>query len=234
MNQQAIHEWLVGTLEDVKLSQAESLELREMLPKLVEDEISFLRNRAFLMAREQVSVGGESALALVIWLEKITKHIDNFRRTQASVINSAHFSPGEDCRRKLLDLCVSARTSLDISVFTLSDDRLSRAIVDTHKRGVKVRLITDNDKSLDEGSDVEYLAAEGIEVRMDNTPNHMHHKFAVIDQRILVNGSFNWTRSATEYNQENILVTDEPGLVVAYLHEFESLWEEFALNPLMI
>ena len=64
---------------------------------------------------------------------------------------------------------------------------------------------------------------------MDNTPNHMHHKFALIDQRVLVNGSFNWTRSATEYNQENILVTDEQGLVAAYLREFESLWEEFSL-----
>ena len=229
MTQVAIQTWLEGTLEDVKLSQAESLELREMLPTLAEDEIAFLRNRAFLMAREQVSSGGEVAVALVIWLEKITKHIDNFRRSQSSSVNSAHFSPGDDCRRKLLDLCVSARESLDISVFTISDDRLSRAIISAHQRGIKVRLITDNDKSLDEGSDVEYLITEGIEVRMDNTPNHMHHKFALIDQRVLVNGSFNWTRSATEYNQENILVTDEQGLVAAYLREFESLWEEFSL-----
>jgi cardiolipin hydrolase len=42
-----------------------------------------------------------------------------------------------------------------------------------------------------------------------------------------VNGSFNWTRSATDYNQENILVTNEPKLVAAYLAEFEGLWNEF-------
>ena len=230
MKQEAIQEWLQGTLEDIKLSQAESLELREMLPTLKEDEIAFLRNRAFLMAREQVIRGEEIALAVVIWLEKITRHIDNFRRSQTSSINSAHFSPGDDCRRKLLDLCVSARESLDISVFTISDDRLTQAIITAHRRGIRVRLITDNDKSLDEGSDVNHLMAEGVDIRMDNSPNHMHHKFALIDQRILINGSFNWTRSATEYNQENILVTDEQGLVAAYLREFESLWEEFATH----
>ena len=67
----------------------------------------------------------------------------------------------------------------------------------------------------------------GLPVRMDSSENHMHHKFAVIDSKVLVNGSFNWTRSATDYNQENILVTDEPKLVSAYLEEFESLWLEF-------
>lgn len=228
MTQQAVLEWLRGTLDDIKLSQAESLQLREMLPQLAEDEIAFLRNRAFSMAREHVAGGGDNAVAVVIWLEKIIKHLDNFRRSQTSSINSAHFSPGDNCRRKLLDLCLSARTALDISVFTISDDRLTQGIIEAHRRRVKVRLITDNDKSLDQGSDIERLIAEGIEVRMDTTPNHMHHKFALIDRRVLVNGSFNWTRSATEYNQENILVTDEPGLVEAYMREFEGLWEAFS------
>jgi mitochondrial cardiolipin hydrolase len=228
MPQNAIEEWLSGTLLDVKFSQAEAVELRQLLPQLTEDEISFLRNRAFMMARDQVGIGGETAIAIVIWLERITKHIDSFRRAQVANINSAHFSPGESCRRKLLDLCTGARSSLDISVFTISDDRLAQAIVKAHQRGVIVRIVTDNDKALDEGSDIDYLIAKGIDIRMDSTPNHMHHKFAIIDQRVLVNGSFNWTRSATDYNQENILVTDEPGLVAAYKREFESLWIEFS------
>ena len=116
---------------------------------------------------------------------------------------------------------------MDISVFTISDDRLSDAILAAHNRGIKVRLITDNDKAQDQGSDIFRLIDEGIPVRMDNTENHMHHKFALVDKSILANGSFNWTRSATDYNQENILVTNEPKLVNAYLAEFESLWNEF-------
>ncbi len=227
MRQQELEQWLVASLEDFKLSQSEALALREILPCLAYDDIAFARNKAFQLAREPIHTGGDNAVATLLWLEKLSKTIDNFRQSETSSIAEAHFSPGEDCRRQLLDLLVSARESIDISVFTISDDRLSDAILAAHKRGVNVRLITDNDKARDQGSDIYYLIDLGLPVRMDSSENHMHHKFAVIDKKILVNGSFNWTRSATDYNQENILVTDEPKLVSAYLEEFESLWLEF-------
>lgn len=228
MRQPELETWLLATLDDFKLSQSESLELREILPKLAQDDVAFVRNKAFMLAREPTRAGGDNAIASLLWLEKISKVIDNFRQTQSVSMTEAHFSPGEDCRRQLLDLLVAARETLDISVFTISDDRLSDAIIAAHKRGIQVRLITDNDKALDQGSDIARLIDHGIDVRTDNTENHMHHKFAVVDKCILVNGSFNWTRSATDYNQENILVTNEPKLVAAYFGEFESLWQEFA------
>lgn len=228
MRQPELEAWLLATLDDFKLSQSESLELREILPKLAQDDVAFVRNKSFMLAREPARAGGDNAVASLLWLEKISKVIDNFRQTQSVSITEAHFSPGEDCRRQLLDLLVAARETLDISVFTISDDRLSDAIIAAQKRGIQVRLITDNDKALDQGSDIARLMDHGIDVRMDNTANHMHHKFAVVDKHVLVNGSFNWTRSATDYNQENILVTNEPKLVAAYFNEFESLWNEFS------
>ena len=78
-----MQQWLVGTLQDFKLSHSESLELRELLPKLATDEIAFVRNHAFLLARDQVDVGGTNAVATLIWLEKIIKNIDNFRAAHA-------------------------------------------------------------------------------------------------------------------------------------------------------
>jgi len=223
MRPDEIEIWLHETLADFKLSHSEALELREILPQVRADESSFIRNKAFALVREQVRAGGDNAVACLLWLEKIIKTIDNFRQSAVVVVNSAHFSPGEDCRRKLLDLCQSARQTLDISVFTIADDRLCAAICAAHVRGVSVRIITDNDKSSDMGSDIEHMIAQGIAVRMDREPHHMHHKFALVDGSTLVNGSFNWTRSASERNQENILVTNEPGLVSAYQREFEDL-----------
>jgi len=228
MRQPELESWLMATLEDFKLSQSEALELRDILPKLAQDDIAFVRNKAFVLAREPARVGGDNAVASLLWLEKISRVIDNFRQTHSVTLTEAHFSPGEDCRRQLLDLLVTARETLDISVFTISDDRLSDAIVIAHKRGIHVRLITDNDKAHDQGSDIFKLIDRGINVRMDNTESHMHHKFAIVDKTILVNGSFNWTRSATDYNQENILVTNEPKLVAAYSGEFDNLWNEFS------
>jgi mitochondrial cardiolipin hydrolase len=52
----------------------------------------------------------------------------------------------------------------------------------------------------------------------------MHHKFAVFDARTLLTGSYNWTRSADEYNKDNFLVTDDPHLVQAFSATFDRLW----------
>ena len=108
----------------------------------------------------------------------------------------------------------------------MTDDRITEAVIDAAARGVKMRAISDNDKSLDPGSDMRRLHAARILVRLDRTPNHMHHKFAVFDGNIVVSGSYNWTRSAAEDNEENIVVTNDPKIVRAFDRQFELLWPQ--------
>lgn len=55
----------------------------------------------------------------------------------------------------------------------------------------------------------------------------MHHKFLVVDSRILITGSFNWTRQAIVGNNENLIVTTNAKLVPLYQREFEKLWTKF-------
>jgi cardiolipin hydrolase len=113
---------------------------------------------------------------------------------------------------------------MDICVFTLSDDRIAEAVLSAVSRGVAVRMITDNDKELDLGSDVARLRANGVQMRVDRTEAHMHHKFAIFDAAWLLNGSYNWTRSACTVNEENLVVTNDQALVRAFSRTFESLW----------
>jgi len=63
------------------------------------------------------------------------------------------------------------------------------------------------------GSDINQLRQAGVAVETDADQYHMHHKFAIVDQRMLANGSFNWTRQAVLYNQENVVITDNAVLV---------------------
>lgn len=138
--------------------------------------------------------------------------------------NQVYFSPGEDCVNHIIDLINEAYTQLDICVFTISDDRISRAIVEAMKNGVEIRIISDNFKIEDTGSDIEDLSRVGIPVKLDTTDNHMHHKFMIVDSKIVLTGSYNWTRSAALYNQENILSMDDEEVVSKFSNEFEKLW----------
>jgi cardiolipin hydrolase len=88
-----------------------------------------------------------------------------------------------------------------------------------------VRVITDDEKALDLGSDVTALARAGVPVRTDPSPAHMHHKFAVFDRERLLTGSYNWTRGAARDNGENIIVTADPRLIERFARYFERLWE---------
>ena len=121
-----------------------------------------------------------------------------------------------------------ARRSADVCVYTITDDRISDGLIGIARRGVRVRVISDDGKSTDRGSDIRRLRDAGIEVSWDRSSAHMHHKFCVFDEVRLVTGSFNWTRAASGENNENLLLTTEPTLVSAFLAEFKRLWARFA------
>ncbi|WP_052374682.1 phospholipase D-like domain-containing protein [Chondromyces apiculatus] len=171
----------------------------------------------------QEAVGKMARLEGKLGELEVRAGVQGGRRAEAHVAEVA-FSPGEACLEMIRSRLEGARRTLDVCVFTITDDRIAEAILDAHRRGVAVRVITDNDKSLDEGSDVGRLARAGIAVRMDRTEYHMHHKFAVFDGRFVLTGSYNWTRSAAKYNEENLVVSGDPRLVTPFAREFEALW----------
>ena len=86
-----------------------------------------------------------------------------------------------------------------------------------------------HDKAGDRGSDIDRLAARGMAVRVDRSPDHMHHKFAVFDDALVLTGSYNWTRSAANRNQENFLISDDARLVSSFTRGFEELWKALEL-----
>ena len=212
---------------DHRLDNDERHELRRIGEQIDRERVRYLRNRAFAMVREGLQAQPQDAFDLLKWLEQVVKTLDTATAV-ATVDSTACFTPGDSCLRKLRELCTAARSTVDICVYTISDDRLRETILDTHRRGVQVRVISDNDKLFDAGNDVDWLRGKGVPVRLDDSPHHMHHKFALFDGRLLANGSFNWTRSASVHNQENLAVTDNAHLVRCYSGQFESLWERYA------
>lgn len=140
--------------------------------------------------------------------------------------NKAYFSPGDDCLNHILELIDGCENSLDICVFTISDDRIKNALLNAHVENVAIRVISDNDKLKDEGSDIKELSQRGIAVKIDTTPYHMHHKFMIVDGKTLLTGSYNWTRSAARFNQENVLSMQDANVISSFQEHFDELWEK--------
>ena len=222
----ALDRSLRESAQDFTLDAGEKLELRELGQQLDAGRIRFLRNRAFDIARDAMRGEPGATLEVLRWLEQVVKTLDAADQA-APVVSSAYFSPGDTCLRRLCDLMRGCRDTLDICVFTIADDRLTEAILDCHARGVQVLVVSDNDKQHDSGSDIDRLRAQGVQVRVDDAPSHMHHKFALFDGRVLANGSFNWTRSATRDNDENLVVSDDANLVRVFGLQFGKLWQQF-------
>ncbi|MCB1889897.1 MAG: hypothetical protein KDH20_19990 [Rhodocyclaceae bacterium] len=221
---------LRDSLDDLRLSTTEKRELAALLEASRADEEALrrVRNVAFDLVRSQLG-GGDAVMARLGWLERVSKVLDLARTpTATEVPTEAWFSPGDDCREAVRRALRRARAEVCICVFTISDDRISEAILETHRRGVSVRILTDNDKRYDAGSDIDRLRRAGIPIAEDSSPAHMHHKFALYDGRVLHTGSFNWTRSASRANEENLLQTGDPAAVAPFADRFERLWRRFA------
>ncbi|MBN3493555.1 phospholipase D-like domain-containing protein [Vibrio neptunius] len=228
MNRNQWAKWLEESLIDYRLDDHERRHLQAELAEAVmsEEDRAFLRNQSFKLAKQFMEKGSDP-IALLRWLERIIKVLDNVIAGQSSELATSWFSPGRSCSTGIIEQLKLARDSIDICVFTIADDDLTKHILEAHQRGVTVRIISDNDKMYDKGSDIEYLAEQGVAVKIDTTPYHMHHKFAIFDQKRLINGSFNWTRSASKYNQEDITLSDDKRFLQSFSRQFEKLWQQF-------
>lgn len=227
MKLQTFDEILARTLDDRKLSRGERKVLGELLEEAQPDDNAraLLRSRVFETAAQALHDPRDKAI--LSWVEDLVKTLVARQDNAEALRAEAAFSPGETCRQRITGLLKSARECVDICVFTITDDEISRCIQETHGRGVTIRIISDDDKSGDLGSDILKLQRRGLDVAVDQSPAHMHHKFAIFDEQTLLTGSYNWTRSAARENQENVVVTNAPPLVRAFRDEFERLWDTF-------
>lgn len=213
-----------GRLDDEE-KRALSVALQEN--RLREEDMRRVRNRAFELVRQRL--GAPDQLALLKWLEGVVRALDGARMPSGT--SEAWFSPGSGCLEAIRQCLRLTRERADICVFTLSDDRIAEEILAAHRRGVAFRVVTDNAKESDAGSDIARLREAGIAVAVDRTAAHMHHKFAIFDGVRLLNGSYNWTRSACDVNEENLVLSSDPALLSGFSARFEKLWSALAGEP---
>ncbi len=150
------------------------------------------------------------------------KHTANISSDNCTVC----FTPGGDCRSLILERINSAKRSIDLAIYTITNRELANALLSAHKRGVKVRIISDNSTAQSRDSKAQFLYDSGVGVRYDGF-GLMHHKFAVFDGTSFLTGSYNWSNSAESRNNENIIIIDDTELARIFSEEFERMWRKF-------
>ncbi|MCP4898416.1 MAG: DUF1669 domain-containing protein [bacterium] len=219
---------LEQTLADLRLSRSERSALDEILAEYDGDarQLEVVRSRAFELARSRL--GDSSDVAVLGWLEAVIRSIESAQAPQQdAALAEAWFSPHSDCAGRIMQLVERSQKSIEVCVFTITDDRITHALLESHARGTDIRIITDDMKAGDLGSDINDLAEAGIPLATDNSSAHMHNKFAIFDGTTVITGSYNWTRTAARANQENLIVTDDRELVRRFSAEFDRLWRAF-------
>ena len=118
-------------------------------------------------------------------------------------------------------------STLDLALYSLTHDEITRIIIDAHNAGVKVRLVIDVAQAGSRYADDEKLEEAGIEVYRVRSPKGglMHHKFAIMDGKALFTGSFNWTAGGNDKNSENLILIHDQNIINDFQEEFEVLWE---------
>jgi len=211
------------SLEDHVLSRSERREIKSTISQLSTHEkqvlLSEIRNMALANADDPQTQN------LIQWFYEAVKVLQYDAPIPQST--AAYFSPGNACREAIKQEIRAAQSLIHICVFTISDDLITEELLLAHRRKVPIKIITDDDKSLDMGSDIVRLEDAGIPVQMDESPVHMHHKFAIFDRQKVLTGSYNWTRSAAEYNYENIVLMEDQATARQFEKEFDKLWKMF-------
>ena len=136
----------------------------------------------------------------------------------------AYFTPGTECEDRIIAELGRA-TTIDIAVYSITNPKIANAIIAAHRRGTRVRIVTDRTMAKHKSSMIDELATAGIPVRVNRRHKIEHNKFAVFDNMRMVTGSYNWTTAATKYNSENCIFLTHPAQ--EYTKRFEVLWNAY-------
>jgi phosphatidylserine/phosphatidylglycerophosphate/cardiolipin synthase-like enzyme len=136
------------------------------------------------------------------------------------------FTPSTQCEDHIISEITNATKSVDVAVFAITNEKIVTALIAAHKKGTKIRILTDSIQAKVKASKIPELVNAGLELRIHSVNKIMHNKVAVFDEKSAINGSYNWTTSATEQNSENCVVfgEKEANIVALYHGEFERLW----------
>jgi phosphatidylserine/phosphatidylglycerophosphate/cardiolipin synthase-like enzyme len=148
---------------------------------------------------------------------------------QVTVVNGSQIvvvftSEDPALENAIIPIVRSATESIRFLTFSFTDYPLADAMSQRAQAGVDVAGVFERVGSETEAAELRTLMCRKLPVRQDGNPGFLHHKFIVVDERLLITGSMNYSTNAETNNDENVIIIDNADIARLYLQEFERVW----------
>ena len=174
-----------------------------------------------------------------IYEEEFEQMYNNkFHRKKSKIINkenillgesiaSVYFSPQDDTiNTAIIPLVNKAKQYIYIPMFVITHKKISQALSNAKSRGVDVKIILDATNANNKYTTHETLRKSGVQVKTENYAGKIHSKSLIIDDKYIVTGSMNLSKSGNSKNDENVLIIENPTLAKYYKTFFLYLWQK--------
>jgi phosphatidylserine/phosphatidylglycerophosphate/cardiolipin synthase-like enzyme len=136
-----------------------------------------------------------------------------------------YFSPDDHVQAGIIDLIDNAHKSIYFMAFSFTADSIGKAVRARAQAGVKVSgVMEDEQVNSNAGTEFDPFKQAGLDVLRDGNPGQMHHKVMILDESIVIFGSYNFTNSAETKNDENLLVIYDRDIAAQFLKEFNRVY----------
>jgi len=132
-----------------------------------------------------------------------------------------YFAPKDDVIGKINAYVLGAKTTVRFMAFSFTQDSLGAAMLKAAQGGVDIKGVFEKTGSNTTFSEMKNLFCAGLDVRQDTYGGVMHHKVIVIDNQIVIAGSFNFSDNAVTSNDENLVIIKDADLAAQFLAEFD-------------
>jgi phosphatidylserine/phosphatidylglycerophosphate/cardiolipin synthase-like enzyme len=135
------------------------------------------------------------------------------------------FTPNKACQIQLIERINNAKESIYVQAYSFTDKDIAQALVEAAKRGLMVKILLDKSNKNDHRSAKDIIVNNNIPLRFDSPPGIAHNKILVIDNSLIITGSYNFSANAYKRNTENVLFLQNNALAQQYIENWFKRWK---------
>ena len=151
----------------------------------------------------------------------------NPRLTINGIAVETYFSPDDRVGLRILELLKGAESSIYFMAFSFTTDDFGETVMNKARQGLSVAGVMDEDQiKSNTGTEYDNFKKANLSVYKDGNAGNMHHKVFIIDEKIVIFGSYNFSASAERKNDETVMIIFDSDFAAQYLAEFQRVYQQ--------